>query len=233
MAVPTLTDTDPRGIASITLRAREVLHLAAFYQDVLGLVPISTPTADAADLGVGGRTLLRLRRADVTTPPGRVAGLFHAAYLMPDRPALASWLHEAIARDLPIVGASDHGVSEAIYLTDPEGNGIEVYADRDRSTWRCTRGDLQIPSDPLDLAALLDARERPWESAPADLKLGHIHLATGDIAASEQVWTRRMGHMVMHRHPDAVFLGWMATITKLPSTNGAGGAFRRVQAMRL
>lgn len=198
----------PTCISSVTLRVRDVPRVAAFYGGAIGLTVLAGATEDAVDLGTDDEILLCLRRTDARRPERRTAGLFHTAFLLPDRATLASWLRTATSRNMPVIGASNHGVSEAVYLTDPEGNGIEIYADRPEAGWRDAAGRLRMPSDALDVADLLAARGEPWTGAPVGTRIGHVHLSVRDIAAAESFWTGRMGLSVTTRYPDAAFLGW-------------------------
>ena len=146
----------------MVLCARDPSALASFYRTALGLT-----SRDGDDgkivIGQGRRDLLTFRPAVVPRPRDRrSAGLFHTAFLLPDRASLAQWARHAVAAGLPLIGALDHNVIEALYLSNPEGNGIEVYADRPRSVWHDPDGALRMPSDPLDMADLLVAE-------PADL----------------------------------------------------------------
>src|SRR5690606_32215652 len=111
-------------------------------------------------LGVNGKTLLQLLGdASLSRLDPRAAGLFHTAFLLPRREDLGSWLGFVAANRIPLQGASDHIVSEAIYLADPEGNGIEVYADRDPKAWQDPSGGIRMSTDPLDLQGLMEASE--------------------------------------------------------------------------
>lgn len=198
----------PTGIAAVMLRVRDVARLAAFYEITVGLTVLPGATADAADLGTDEDVLLRLCRTDEYRPEHRTGGLFHTAFLLPHRAALAAWLRSATDRKVPVIGASDHGVSEAVYLADPEGNGIEIYADRPKTGWRDAAGRLRMPSDPLDAADLLAERGTAWTRAPAGTRIGHVHLSVGDVAGAERFWTGQMGLSVTTRYPGATFLGW-------------------------
>ena len=137
----------------------------------------------------------------------REAGLFHTAFLMPDRPALARWLRHAAEIGLPLQGASDHRVSEALYIADPEGNGIEVYVDRPRDAWRDAVGVLQMGTEALDLNALASAADRPWSGAPEGLVIGHVHLQVGALAEAEAFYAGTLGLQVTTRYPGAAFYG--------------------------
>ena len=127
---------------------------------------------------------------------------------MPTRADLARWLaHAAVAR-VPLQGASDHIVSEAIYLADPEGNGIEVYADRPTARWQTASGEVRMATDPLDLQDLLKAAgDSAWQGFPADGSIGHVHLQVGDTEAADQFYRDLLGFDVAARYPGASFYG--------------------------
>jgi catechol 2,3-dioxygenase len=201
----------PIHVASVTLIVRDLARVATFHRDVLGL--IETPTPDGISLGPeGGPTLLRLAEPpDATAEPPNAPGLFHTAFLLPERRDLARWVAHAQSLGVRIEGASDHRVSEAVYLSDPEGNGIEVYVDRPRSSWPRHETGIAMGTDPLDgrsLMAELDGHDaKPWRF-PAEGRIGHVHLKVGDLAAAEAFYRERLGMDVMARYPGAVFMSW-------------------------
>jgi catechol 2,3-dioxygenase len=201
------TAAAPMEIGRVTLTVHDLARSADFYARALGL---SKLTADAAQvtLGAGNRALITL----IADPAARArspreAGLFHTAFLLPDRPALARWLHHAAATRLPLQGASDHKVSEAIYLADPEGNGIEVYVDRPRAQWTKQDGSIQMTTDPLDLDDLAAAADGPWTGAPDGTVVGHVHLQVGDVAQAQAFYTGILGFPVTATYPGAAFYG--------------------------
>lgn len=137
------TPHQPFAIERVALTVHDLDRVAAFYEQALGL-DLLVRDGDVARLGAGGRALLELRRdpaARRRTP--REAGLFHTAFLLPARADLARWTRHAIKTRRRVLGASDHAVSEALYLADPEGNGIEIYADRPQAAWRHTAAGLE------------------------------------------------------------------------------------------
>ncbi|MET3889735.1 catechol 2,3-dioxygenase [Bosea sp. OAE506] len=194
----------PFHIGTVTLRVTDLPGLTAFYRDGIGLRVIAE-SADASDLGIDDEVLVRLERG--ATRPTSAAGLFHLAILLPSRADLADWLAHAATIRLPLEGASDHLVSEALYLSDPEGNGIEIYRDRPRADWPRRDGAIQMATERLDLQALL-AEARPGRSAgmPAGTRMGHIHLRVGDTAAAEAFYAGALGFELMVRYPGASFL---------------------------
>src|SRR5881227_2279236 len=135
-ATVTFANRTPLRIGAVGLKARDLSRLADFYHQAIGLDLLDRDTK-IARLGAGGVTLLELEAAPSATPDDpRSAGLYHTAFLQPTRADLARWLVHVAGNRVPLTGASDHAVSEAIYLDDPEGNGIEVYSDRPPENWR-------------------------------------------------------------------------------------------------
>lgn len=194
----------PYHIGTVTLRVTDLPGLTAFYRDSIGLTVIAE-TADAADLGVDGEVLVRLERG--ATRPASATGLFHLAILLPSRADLAAWLAHAAAIRLPLEGASDHLVSEALYLSDPEGNGIEIYRDRPRADWPRRDGAIQMATERLNLHPLLaEARNGGYAGMPSGTRMGHIHLRVGDTAAAEGFYAGALGFELMVRYPGASFL---------------------------
>lgn len=198
----------PYRVASVTLVANNLAELARFYRDALGLVPVSQEP-DTVRLGVGETVLLSLR-ADAEArlwSPGE-AGLFHTAFLLPTRADLGAWLRHADAAGIGLTGAADHLVSEAVYLTDPEGNGIEIYVDRPQPEWqRSDDGTVVMRNERLDHAGIVAAANRPWAGLPAGSCVGHVHLQVGDLDATERFYAGLFGFDVMCRYPGALFLG--------------------------
>jgi catechol 2,3-dioxygenase len=201
------TAAAPLEISRVVLTVHDLPGVAEFYRRTLGLADLAR-TADRISLGADGRTLVELisdpaaRRSDP-----REVGLFHTAFLMPSRPALARWLVHVAEAEVRLQGASDHLVSEAIYLSDPEGNGIEVYVDRPRDRWHGPDGAIKMATERLDLNALARAADRPWTGAPEGLVIGHVHLQVGAIPEAEAFYSGKLGLPVMARYPGAVFYG--------------------------
>jgi catechol 2,3-dioxygenase len=155
-AVPTFASRTPLHIGAVALNVRDLDRVAGYYRDLLGLSEL-TRSAGAVQLGIGDVMLVQLdHRPDAQADDPREAGLYHTAFLMPTRGDLARWVKHIASARVPITGASDHGVSEAIYLADPDGNGIELYRDRPREEWpRDPSGEVAMVTIPLDLNALL------------------------------------------------------------------------------
>jgi len=198
----------PLRIGRVALTVHDLDGIAEFYRTAIGLDLLSRD-GEAATLGAGGVPLLELRRdAAARRHEGREAGLFHTAFLLPDRADLGRWLGQAAEQGLRLHGAADHGVSEALYLSDPEGNGIEIYADRPRAAWT-RHGDLiEMPNDRIDLPALVAAGAgQPWRGAPEGSTVGHVHLQVGDLPQAEIFYRDRLGMAVTWRYEKASFYG--------------------------
>jgi len=194
----------PYHIGAVALRVHDLSGLTAFYRDKIGLGVIEQSPGFTA-LGVDGETLVRLEQG--AAPPSSRAGLFHLAILLPSRADLADWLAHAAATRIPLEGASDHLVSEALYLSDPEGNGIEIYRDRPRTDWPRRDGAIKMATERLDLNALLaEARPSPYAGMPGGTRMGHIHLRVGDTAEAERFYADVLGFDLMVRYPGASFL---------------------------
>ncbi|CAN0027320.1 MAG: glyoxalase [Mameliella sp.] len=147
-------------IGHVHLKVTDLDRSIAFYRDVIGLEVTQTYGAQAAFLSAGGYHhhigLNTWHSRGGPSPDPRAPGLYHTAFVYPDRAALAQALRTAIDAGVEIEGAADHGVSEAIYFSDPDGNGIEIYRDRAPQDWpRDAQGTLQMVNAPLDLQALL------------------------------------------------------------------------------
>ncbi|MDR5651503.1 VOC family protein [Ruixingdingia sedimenti] len=201
------TASAPLEIGRVALTVHDLGRVGAFYETALGLERISADGASAL-YGAGGRVLLELRAdpaARRSSP--REAGLFHTAFLMPDRAALGRWLHHVAATRVPLQGSADHLVSEALYLADPEGNGIEVYVDRPRDRWQVSTDGVKMATEALDIQELAAAADGPWQGAPAGMVVGHVHLQVGSLPAAESFYHGQLGFAVTSRYPGALFYG--------------------------
>jgi catechol 2,3-dioxygenase len=186
----TSTDTQPAPALPATLRlgavhltVADVDRAVAWYQRALGL-RVHAHEGTTAELGDGGETVVVLHEDAQARPAGRHAGLYHYALLYPTREELARAAVRLAATGTPIQGASDHRTHEAIYLPDVDGNGIELACDRERDQWPTDLGYARGPA-PLDFDSLLAtvAGEQPTARVGAGLRMGHLHLHVGDVAA--------------------------------------------------
>jgi catechol 2,3-dioxygenase len=193
-AAVTYANRTPLRIGAVGLKARDLSRLADFYRQAIGLDVIDRDSK-TAHLGAGGVTLLELEAAPDATPDDpRTAGLYHTAFLQPTRADLGRWLVHAARNRVALTGASDHAVSEAIYLDDPEGNGIEVYRDRLPDEWRWNGDRIHMTTERLDLDNLAaEAGNAAYAGAPQGLRIGHVHLRVGDLAATQKFYCDGVG----------------------------------------
>lgn len=193
---------------SVRLIVRDLDRLVGFYSGQLGF-HIHRSETDSASLGSGeGEPFLHLaQETSATLRPPAAPGLFHTAFLYEDRAKLATTLRNIIRKGVVLEGFADHLVSEAIYLRDPEGNGIELYRDRPREEWPYRNGHVAMATDPLDVDGLLREPVVDDETARRGLKIGHIHLQTGDLSRAEEFWSKMIGFDVVQRsYPGALFV---------------------------
>lgn len=200
----------PMHIGFVALRVRNLARMTAFYRDGIGL-DVLLQDAEHAQLGKDGVPLIHLHHMpDAAAPSLRAPGLFHTAFLVPTRADLGRWLAHAAQSGLQLDGASDHIVSEALYLSDPEGNGIEIYVDRPRAQWQREAGQILMDTLPLDLEALLAEAARnpsPWQGLASGSRIGHIHLKVSDSAAAEAFYAGTLGFAPTYRRQGASWLG--------------------------
>ena len=199
---------DSLRLGPVHLTVTDLERSIPFYETSIGLSLARREGAEAA-LGTGGEDLLVLTEEPQARPAGRHAGLYHYALLHPSRLELARAAQRLIATRTPVSGASDHKVSEAIYLPDPDGNGIELAADRSPEHW----GDLGDPTamggpQPLDMHSLMAMVEgtEPLERASEKLRMGHVHLHVGGVDEALAFWRDLVGFEVMTRFPSAAFV---------------------------
>ncbi|WP_019010370.1 VOC family protein [Deinococcus aquatilis] len=193
---------------AVTLRVRDLPRLSEFYRTLLGLTTISEGP-NHITLGAHGTPLLHLE-GDPNLPSAPVSrpGLYHTAFLLPTRADLGRWLRHAVGLGLRL-GTGDHLVSEAIYLNDPEGNGIEVYRDRNRDAWTWQDGQVQMDTKAVDVEGVLAAAgDTVFEGAPAGTAVGHVHLKVGDAAQAAQFYAQTLGLDVVADMGSAAFLSW-------------------------
>jgi catechol 2,3-dioxygenase len=195
-------------LGPVHLRVRDLDRLVAFYQDALGFAVLGEDDATAALGPEDGVPLLTLEEApEAPTPPVPSTGLFHVAYLLPSRAALGAMLIRFREAGHAFQGFADHAVSEALYLADPEGNGIELYADRPRESWRWDDGALYMTTDPLDVVGLLEEGREAAPALPRGTRVGHVHLKVSTLRSAEAFYVDRLGFEVTtRRYPGALFV---------------------------
>jgi catechol 2,3-dioxygenase len=207
---------DPPVLGPVSLRVVDRDRALSFWRDLLGCAARERADGTISLTPVGGeRELLRLVvDPGAPAPPPDATGLFHVALLLPDRAALARALLRIEERGgrRYMVGASDHLVSEALYYYDEEGNGLELYADRSRESWRRRGGELAMATDPLDLRSLVATIPEGAGEGPAlapGTVVGHVHLKVGDLERTGAFYQERLGMDVTVRgYPGALFLSW-------------------------
>ena len=205
MTTETRQSIDPRtDLGPVLLTIADLERSLEFYVEVLGFQVYRREEASAY-LGAGGENLLVLKEDPGAKPrPRNTTGLYHYAILLPDRAALARSLRQLVDKDYPLWGASDHLVSEALYLDDPDGNGIEIYRDRPRGEWRWSEGMVEMDTRRLDLGALLrePGSEGAWEGLPTGTSIGHVHLHVRDLQEAERFYHGTLGFDIVTRYGD-------------------------------
>lgn len=206
MSVPPLP-SDSR-IGAVHLRVRDLEVEASFYEDVLGFAVLGEDGVTAALGPIDGRPLLVLHAAPHAPPPPKGStGLFHMAFRLPSRRALSGMIVRVRNQDWPFEGFGDHNVSEAAYLSDPEGNGVELYADRSRDVWHSVEGEVFMTTEPLDVPGLLMAADGPAQRLSPETTMGHVHLRVSSLRHAEEFYVDRIGFKVTTRsYPGALFM---------------------------
>ena len=195
-------------IGAVHLTIPDLRRSVRFYETHLGFA-VHRRDDRTAWLGAGGPDLLILSQCDTAPRVRGTTGLYHFAILVPSRLDLAHALRRLVATDTIMQGAADHGVSEALYLADEDGNGIEVYRDRRREEWPIVAGRLSMGADPLDLDALLSEAGRAESGAglAAGTLIGHVHLHVSRLEEAHAFYVGLLGFELMQRYgPSALFV---------------------------
>lgn len=205
-----------------------------FYQEIVGF-KILRQSSDQAILTADGKTpILTLKQLDdIKAKEKNTTGLYHFALLLPSRSDLSRFLNHLLQQRYRF-GASDHEVSEAIYIDDPDGNGIEIYRDRPSDSWQWSNDEVNMVTEPLDGESLLQESNAPWNGLPEDTIMGHIHLHVRDLQETEQFYAKGLGFDVVTRYPGALFMStgryhhhfglniWNGEGAPAPNKNSAG-----------
>ena len=196
-------------IGRVSLNVRDLDRSLLFYRDVLGFSE-ARREGRTSYIGAGGRVLVELHEhTNAIAKPRRSSGLYHFAILVPSRAALGRSLRRLAEKKWPMTGASDHLVSEALYLDDPDGLGIEIYRDRPRDEWPIRNGQVAMATDPLDLQGVFDepGAETPWSGLEIATVIGHVHLHVPHLDAAEAFYCGRVGfEPTVRGYPGALFV---------------------------
>jgi catechol 2,3-dioxygenase len=196
-------------VGAVHLTVSDLAQSLDYYRGAVGF-RVLEEGAGRASLGTNGRELLALVEQPGARPSAGHTGLYHFALRVPERPDLATWLAHAARDRVPLVGLSDHFVSEALYLSDPDGHGIEIYADRPRELWEGEVGAnlTTLPLDVDDLLGVLDdPQTAPFDGLPADTAMGHVHLKVAAVAETVEFYRDVLGFDLMAQLGDqAAFL---------------------------
>jgi catechol 2,3-dioxygenase len=189
-------------IGQVHLSVADLSRSLAYYQQSIGLRLLAQDDTWHY-LGAGQTTLLALRAKNGRRPTSPTTGLYHYALLLPSRLDLARTLRHLLQNQVPLSGWSDHAVSEAVYLTDPDGHGIEIYRDRPRSEWEFPQGKLKMTVDPLDVEGILKdlpAHDDTWAGLPDGTVMGHIHLHVAHMPATLNFYVDLLGFDLMAQY---------------------------------
>ena len=199
-------------ICNIQIRTANVSRLRDFYVDILGFEPLETDEGELqlfSDIDQDPLVTIH-ERIDAAPRTDSSPGLYHVAFLMPTRTELARILARLAEKRYALQGFADHGVSEAIYLSDPDGNGIELYCDRPREEWPRKNGELEMFTRPLDLENLLSEigdETQAWDGIHPETTIGHIHLQVSDVVKSGEYYHNVLGYDIIQKNfPGAQFL---------------------------
>ncbi len=197
---------DATHVGAVVLQVSDLERSRTFYRDVLGFTELSA-ASDHVKFGADRTLLIELHAGAKEPLRTRRLGLYHFAILLPDRAALGRVLEHLVHNGIQ-PGAADHLVSEALYLNDPDGLGIEIYRDRPRNEWTAVQRQLNMSTDPLDFDAVLaEGRGEAWTGMPAGTVIGHVHLHVGDIEQARAFYHQAIGLDVMvWTYPGALFL---------------------------
>lgn len=229
---------DPHTFVNqVHIHVKDLERSLLFYQEIIGFKLLERNEKKALLTADGKTPLLTIEKPEnVLTKEPRTTGLYHFALLLPQRSDLAKALSHLINTGYPLQGASDHHVSEAIYLADPDGNGIEIYADRPAHSWMKEDGQILMTTERLDIEDLLqDTKSESWNGLPDHTMMGHIHLHVSDLQKAEDFYCNGLGFDVVTRYGhQATFIStggyhhhiglntWNGVGAKAPAANSVG-----------
>lgn len=193
-------------VGEVNINVKNLDDSLTFYQNIIGFQVLEKSEHKAVLTTDGKNSLLTLEQPkDVLAKTGRTSGLYHFAILLPSRADLSVFLRHLVQTGYPL-GAADHYVSEALYLNDPDGNGIEVYRDRPSSKWRWNNGLVEMATEELDGNGIIAESDAEWGGLPAGTLMGHIHLHVANLKKAEEFYTKGLGFEVVSYYPQAAFL---------------------------
>jgi catechol 2,3-dioxygenase len=221
-------------VSEVTIKVKDLVRAVTFYEEIIGLRVLGRSAERVALTANGITPLVTLEQpADVIPLAGRYSGLYHFAILLPARTDLAVFLRHLIQTGYPF-GAADHYVSEALYITDPDGNGIEIYWDRPSTEWKWENGLVEMATLQLDAQGILAESDAPWKGLQAGTIMGHIHLHVGNLKQAEQFYNHALGFKTVAYYPQAAFMStgayhhhiavntWQGVGAPTPPNNMAG-----------
>lgn len=223
-------------ISSVNLLVENLQSTMKFYIDVLGFKVLKETETEATLTADGKTPILTLQQPSDIQKRKRSTGLYHIAFLLPNRSDLADIIHYFIKTQYPLQGASDHHVSEALYLADPEGNGIEIYIDRPTDQWKWDDGQVHMTTVALDIESILrEASTEGWKGMPEQTLVGHIHLQVNELQKTKQFYCDLLGfEPVLNYGSQALFISkhryhhhigmntWGSAGAPAPAENSAG-----------
>lgn len=199
---------DNLKLGRIALKVKDLEATIKFYQDIVGL-SLLKKTDNKAVLGVEDKEFIELNEnKEYNYPTKAYTGLYHLAILLPTREALGQFLYHISRKNFRLDGAGDHIYSEAVYLRDNEGNGIEVYADRSRDQWKINSdGTIESATNPVDIQGILDeVKVEKWDGLDKGAIVGHVHLQIRDVTKVEETYVNLLGFEIKTLFHNALFL---------------------------
>lgn len=177
-----------------------------FYKEIIGFKVLSSTSSQAVLTADGKTPLLIIEQPENVVPKEpKKSGLYHFALLLPTRADLGMIIEHFVEKKVAL-GAADHLVSEALYLSDPDGNGIEIYIDRDPSVWQWENGKVAMATDPLDGESIVaESAGQVWNGLPSETVMGHVHLHVANLPAAEKFYNA-LGFEVVTNYPQALFM---------------------------
>lgn len=189
-------------VGHVCIKVEDLERSLQYYQDIMGFDVLEKTDRKARLTADGNTSILSIEQPENVIPKqGKTTGLYHFALLLPTKKDLANFVVHLVEKGIRI-GSSDHLVSEALYIYDPDGNEIEVYIDRDPAEWVWTGEEVAMAVDPLDFDTLLKHHtpDNKWKNLPADTVMGHIHLHVAELEKTEEFYVKGLGFDIVNRY---------------------------------